>query len=55
MSKGGGIQLTIDTMPVQIITPHSPLGEALLGLKVGDVAIVESSKKVLEYEVLTIQ
>ena len=55
MSKGGGIQLTIDMMPVQIITPHSPLGEALLGLKVGDVATVESSKKILEYEVLTIQ
>ncbi len=55
MSKGGGIQLNIDSMAVQIITPHSPLGEALLGLKVGDVAVVESSKKVLEYEVLNIQ
>ncbi len=55
MSKGGGIQLSIGTMPVQIITPHSPLGEALLGLKVGDVAVVEGAKKILEYEVISVQ
>lgn len=55
MSKGGGIQLHIESMFVQIITPHSPLGEALLGLKVGDVAVVESAKKILEYEILSIQ
>ncbi len=55
MSKGGGIQLEIESMPVQIITPHSPLGEALLGLKVGDVAVVEGAKKILEYEILSIQ
>ncbi len=55
MSKGGGIQLTIESQPIQIITPNAPLGEALLGLKIGDIAVVESAKKILEYEVLAIQ
>lgn len=55
MSKGGGIQLHIEQMHIQIITPNSPLGEALLGLKVGDVAVVESAKKLLEYDILAIQ
>ena len=55
MSKGGGLQLSIDSVPVQIITPNSPLGEVLLGLKVGDVAAVEGSKKHIEYEIISIQ
>ncbi len=55
MSKGGGITLNIDSFTVQIITPYAPLGEALLGLKVGDTAIVESAKKILEYDILSIQ
>ena len=55
MSKGGGITLHIDSFAVQIITPHAPLGEAHLGLKVGDTAIVESAKKILEYDILSVQ
>ncbi len=55
MSKGGGMQFVIDSIAIQIITPHSPLGEALLGLKVGDTAVVESAKKILEYDVISIQ
>lgn len=55
MSKGGGTMLQIDGMPVQILTPSSPLGEALLGLKVGDTAIVETGDKVREYDIVSIQ
>jgi transcription elongation GreA/GreB family factor len=55
MSKGGGTMLTVDGMAVQIVTPSSPLGEALLSLKVGDTAIVEAGDKVREYEILSIQ
>ncbi|MGZ5280089.1 MAG: GreA/GreB family elongation factor, partial [Pseudobdellovibrionaceae bacterium] len=55
MSKGGGTVLTVDGMAVQILTPSSPLGEALLGLKVGDTAIVETGDKTREYEILSIQ
>ncbi len=54
MSKGGGTVLTVDGMAVQILTPSSPLGEALLGLKVGDTAVVETGNKVREYEILSV-
>ncbi len=55
MPKGGGLNIQFESFMIQIITPHAPLGEALLGLKVGDTAIVESGKKILEYEILSIQ
>ena len=40
---------------VQVITPQSPLGEALIGLAVGDIALVDKSNETLEYEVLGIE
>lgn len=55
MSKGGGTILNVDGVSVQIVTPSSPLGEALLGLKVGDTAIVETGDKVREYDVLSVR
>lgn len=55
MSKGGGMILKVDGVAVQIVTPSSPLGEALLGLKVGDTAIVETGDKIREYEILSLQ
>jgi len=55
MSKGGGTVLNVEGMAVQILTPSSPLGEALLGLKVGDTAVVETGDKTREYEILSIQ
>lgn len=48
--------LTIDYRgnKIQVITPQSPLGEALLGLKIGDIARVDKADKQLEYEVIAI-
>lgn len=54
MPSGGGRTLTFKSLKIQIITPSSPLGEALLGLKVGDVAIVEQGNDVKEFEILGI-
>ena len=34
--SGGGMVTRVDGFPVQVITPDSPLGEALLGKKMGD-------------------
>jgi transcription elongation GreA/GreB family factor len=34
---GGGIVLTVDTLSVQVLTPQSPRGQALLGRLQGDV------------------
>lgn len=55
MSKGGGMVLSFEGHPIQIVTPNSPLGEALLGLKSGDTAVVEKGKQILEYEILSVQ
>ena len=46
--------LTFENTTIQVITPQSPLGEALLGLKVGDIAKVDRGSRQLEYEVVAI-
>ncbi len=55
MSKGGGTILNVDGVSVQIVTPSSPLGEALLGLKAGDTAIVETGHITREYDIESVQ
>jgi transcription elongation GreA/GreB family factor len=54
MSKGGGLTVHFGDKNIQVVTPNSPLGEALLGLKVGDFAVVESGAGTREYEVLSL-
>lgn len=54
MPKGGGFNLTYDGRAIQIVTPASSLGEALLGLKAGDVAEFEVGPKVRECEVINV-
>ena len=51
---GGGHQLTLPepyNLPCNIITPSSPIGDALLGLGFGDIAETESGQK---FEVLNV-
>jgi transcription elongation GreA/GreB family factor len=50
----GGMALTFEGVPLQVITPQSPLGEALLGLRVGDLAKIDKGTRQLEYDVLNI-
>ena len=52
--QGGGLITTVEGKAVQVITPQSPLGEALLGKKVGDVVQVNSRGTIREYQVVTI-
>lgn len=54
MPKGGGVNFKFAGHTIQIVTPHSPLGEALVGLRVGDVASIEVSNVAREYEILSI-
>jgi hypothetical protein len=51
---GGGLVLQYEGHSVQVLTPKSPLGEALLGLKVGDIAVVEKGSQTLEYEIVSV-
>ncbi|MEQ1876651.1 MAG: GreA/GreB family elongation factor [Bdellovibrionia bacterium] len=55
MPKGGGIALKFEGSAVQVVTPSSPLGGALIGLVVGDVATIEAGAQVREYDVLRVE
>ena len=55
MPKGGGFHVDFEDRSVQIITPHSRLGEAILGLKSGDFAEVEIAGDVKEYKILDVR
>jgi transcription elongation GreA/GreB family factor len=50
---GGGLVMRVDGSPVQVITPQSPLGEALLGKIVGDKISVEAGGKPREYKIVS--
>jgi transcription elongation GreA/GreB family factor len=51
--KGGGVSLTYEGKTVQLITPVSAIGEAIVGMKVGDEIEVEVGDHVREYEILS--
>ncbi len=55
MPKGGGVNLRYDGAVVQIVTPHSLLGEALLGAQVGDEVEYEVANKIHFCKVLNIK
>jgi transcription elongation GreA/GreB family factor len=52
--SGGGLITRIEGHAVQVITPQSPIGEALMGKKVGDVVEVEMRGGVREYRVISL-
>lgn len=52
--KGGGLVTRVDGQPVQVITPQSPLGEILLGRKVGESVELRSGENVRQYRVVSI-
>ena len=52
--QGGGLITSVEGKAVQVITPQSPLGEALIGKKVGDTVQVNSRGTIREYQVVTI-
>ena len=55
MPKGGGTCVIMEGIKVQVVTPNSPLGQALLRMKVGGIAMVENGAQILEYEVLSVR
>lgn len=52
--QGGGLVTRVQGKPVQVLTPASPMGEALLGKRVGDLVEIETRDSVREYRVLSI-
>jgi len=55
---GGGIVVKLGELKVQVITPQSPLGEALLGSRQGDDIEIETDSRLgttKSYKILTVR
>lgn len=52
--RGGGLVTQVEGKPLQVITPNSPLGEAMLGKKQGDRFSVEIRGAQREYEIVSV-
>lgn len=50
----GGLNIEFDGKMIQVLSAKSPLGEALLGLHVGDFANVDRADRTLEYEIVSV-
>jgi transcription elongation GreA/GreB family factor len=55
MPKGGGLSITHDGKKILVVTPQSPLGEALLTRAVGDQVSVEINRVVHDYDILSVR
>jgi transcription elongation GreA/GreB family factor len=51
---GGGMSLMEQGKQIQVISPQSPIGEALVGRLPGDVAIVDKGDETREYEIVSV-
>lgn len=54
LPTAGGQRLKQGSVEVQVITPTSPLGKALMGLSEGDVAEVSTPQGMKSYEILSV-
>ena len=54
LPQGGGMAVDHDGKHVQVITPKSPLGEALVGRSAGDVAVIDVGRQTIEYEIVKV-
>ncbi len=52
--KGGGVVLDVDGKSVQVVTPDSKLGNALMGRKTGDEIEFQVAGKLTEYKILKV-
>ncbi len=52
---GGGLKAPLGASSVQVVTPKSPLGQAMLGARVGDEIEVELGKAIKIYEILAVE
>jgi len=47
--RGGGFITVVEGVPLQVLSPNSPLGEALLGKKTGDHVSIEVRDELRDY------
>lgn len=54
MPGGAGLTVSHDGKSINVITPNSPLGSALIGTKAGDDAVIQVGGRTQEYEILNV-
>lgn len=54
MPRGGGLSTMSDGQSVQVITPESPMGRALIGREAGDWIELRTGSQLKEYEVISV-
>jgi hypothetical protein len=55
LPAGGGLSATVDGVVVQVVTPQSPLGQALAGRRVGDDVEVRVQGRLRDYAILAVE
>ena len=55
LPKGGGSTIEMNQSRIQVVTPSTPLGKALLQMKKGDFISVELASSQRDYEIIDIQ
>ncbi len=51
---GGGLKARVAGVEVQVVTPRSPLGDALMGKRAGDVVELHAGGRVRELEIVSV-
>ncbi len=54
LPKGGGLHLKSDNVHIQVVTPISPLGEALVGQRVGESVFINIGESEKEFEIISV-
>lgn len=54
LPKAGGLKIKFENKDIHVVTPDSPLGEALIGLSVGDLATIDYGQNTKDYEILQV-
>jgi transcription elongation GreA/GreB family factor len=54
LPQGGGLKTQVNGSQIHTVTPQTPLGQALLGLKTGEIAVVQGKIATREYKIINI-
>lgn len=54
VAPSGGVSAEIEGVEVQLVSPSSPMGAAMLNLEAGDAFEVDSPQDTVEYEIVSV-
>lgn len=55
LPKGGGMTLNLEGQSIQVITPASPLGQAIVGLREGETSQIELAGAARDCEIVSVR